>query len=99
MHPHLALFAIYRYEIAIVDISTLLTNINISIDIKKDNLEKIDININNAILENIDNPILLKDNLEDINIDIDKDYLENIDKGLFIYYVIQFGGLGRPPPM
>ena len=20
-------------------------------------------------------------------------------KGLFIYYVIQFGGLGRPPPM
>ena len=24
--------------------------------------------------------------------------LRDNDKGLFIYYVIQFGGLGRPPP-
>ena len=34
---------IYGYEISIVDISTLLTNIDIDID--KDNLENIDIDI------------------------------------------------------
>ena len=52
----------------IVDISTLLKNI----DIDKDNLENID--IDKAILENID---IDNDNYE--NIDIDKDILENID--------------------
>ena len=70
--------SIYRYEISIVDISTLLKNI----DIDKDNLENIDINIDKTILENIDIGIDIdKDNLGNIviNIDIDKDYLENID--------------------
>ena len=70
---------IYRYEISIVDISTLLKNINIDIDIDKDNLENIDIDIDidKSILENID---IDKDNLRNIVIDIDsdKDYLENI---------------------
>ena len=49
--------SIYRYEMLIVDISTLLKNIGKDID--KDNLENID--IDKAILENID-----------IAIDIDK---------------------------
>ena len=61
----LALFDIYRYEISIVDISKLLKNIDINIDIDKDNLENID--IDKTILENID-----------IGIDIDKDNLGNI---------------------
>ena len=55
---------IYRYEISIVDISTLLKDIDINIDSDKDYLENIDIDID------ID-----KNNLEkiDINIDIDRD--------------------------
>ena len=53
--------SIYRYRISIVDISTLLKNINI--DIEKEILENIDIDIDidKDILENID-----------IDIDIDK---------------------------
>ena len=74
---------IYRYYISIVDVSTLLKNINIDIDIDEDNLENIDINIDRAILENIDIAIdINKDNLE--NIDINKDYLGNIDMGTFL---------------
>merc|ERR1712239_56961 len=46
----------YRYEISIVDISTLLKNIDIDIDIDMENLENIDIDIDidKAILQNID---------------------------------------------
>merc|ERR1712083_869044 len=60
----------YRYRISIVDISTLLENIDIDIDIDKNILENIDIDIDidKEILQNID-----------IDIDIDKDILENID--------------------
>ena len=83
---------IFRYEISIVDILTLLKNIDIDSDIDKDNLENID--IDKTILENIDIAIdidkdnlgnidididIEKDFLENIDIDIDKDYLENID--------------------
>ena len=70
--------SIYRYEIQIVDTSTLLKNIDIAIDIDKDNLENID--IDKTILENIDIDID-KDNLGNIviDIDIDRDYLENIN--------------------
>ena len=59
---------IYQYEILIVDISTLLKNI----DIDGDNLENI--YINKTIFENINIAIDIdKDNLG--NIDTDKDYL------------------------
>ena len=51
-----------------ISISTILKDINIAIDIDKDNLGNIDIDIEKDFLENID-----------IDIDIDKDYLENID--------------------
>ena len=46
----------YRYEISIVDISTLLKNIDIDIDIDMVILENIDIDIDidKAILQNID---------------------------------------------
>ena len=54
----------YRYDISIVDISTLLKNINIDIDIDMVIFENIDIDM--VILENID-------------IDIDKAILQNID--------------------
>ena len=66
--------SIYRYEISIVDISTLLKNI----DIDKDNLENIDIYIEKTILENIAIDIN-KDYLENIDIDIDKYILKNIN--------------------
>ena len=64
---------IYQNYISIVDVSTLLKNINIDIDIDEDNLDNIDIDIDRAILENIDIAIdINKDNLE--NIDINRDY-------------------------
>ena len=54
--------SIYRYRISIVNISTLLKNIdidmvifeNVDIDIDKAILENIDIDIDKAILKNID---------------------------------------------
>ena len=58
----------------IVDISTLLKNIDIDID--KAFLKNIGIDIDKEILENID---IDKEILENIDIDIDKDILENID--------------------
>ena len=58
-----------------IDINkAILKNHDIVIDIFKDNLENIDININKDYLENID---IDKDILE--NIDIYKGILENID--------------------
>ena len=68
----------------VVDISTLLKNIDIDINIDKDNIENIDINIDieKTILKDIDIAIDIdKDNLGNINIDIDieNDFLENID--------------------
>ena len=66
--------SIYRYRISIVNISTLLKNIDIDIDIDKEILENI--NIDKEILENIDIDID-KEILEII--DIYKEILENID--------------------
>ena len=57
--------ALFDISISIVDISTLLKNIDIDIDIDMVILENIDINIDMHFLENID-------------IDINKDILENI---------------------
>ena len=64
----------YRYEISIVDISTLLKNIDIDIDMVI--FENIDIDIDKANLKNID---IDKENLVNIDIDIDKEVLENIN--------------------
>ena len=70
--------SIYQYRISIVDISTLLKNIDIDIDIDMVIFENIDIDIDKESLENIDiNIDIDKDILE--NIDIDKEILENID--------------------
>ena len=73
------LFVLHNCDLplALFNISTLLTNIDIDID--KDNLENIDTDtdIDKTLLQNIDIPIDIdKDNLG--NIDIDRDYLENI---------------------
>ena len=57
--------SIYQYEILIVDISTLLKNIDIDTDIDMVIFENIDIDIDKAYLENID-----------IEIDIDKAILK-----------------------
>ena len=80
----------YRIFISIVDISANLKNIDIDIDIDKESLENID--IDKAILKNIDIDIdkeilvnidididIDKEVLENIDIDIDKDILENIN--------------------
>ena len=62
----------YRIFISIVDISANLKNI----DIDKESLENIDIDIDKAIQKNID---IDKEVLENIDIDIGKEILENID--------------------
>ena len=46
--------SIYRYDISIVDIQTLLKNIDIDINIDMVIFENIDIDIDKAILKNID---------------------------------------------
>ena len=76
----------YRIFISIVDISANLENIDIDIDIDKDNLKNIDIDIDidMAILENID-----------IDIDIDKGILQNIDIDK-ISYRLGFGISNTP---
>ena len=78
------------FNISIIDISTLFENINI----KKDILENISIDIEKDILGNMDKAILEnvnidKDIFENIDINIDKVILENVN--IHIYEVI----LGR----
>ena len=68
--------SIYRYEISIVDISTLLKTIDIDkdkIDIDKAFLENIAIAINKDNLENID---IVSIRTFDINNDFDRDILD-----------------------
>ena len=61
--------SIYRYRISIVNISTLLKNIDIDMVI----FENVDIDIDKAILENID---IDKAILKNIIFDIDKGIIE-----------------------
>ena len=78
----------YRIFKSIVDISANLKNIDMDIDIDKDNLKNIDfdIDIDMAILENID-----------IDIDIVKGILQNIDIDK-ISYRLGFGISNTPSP-
>ena len=62
----------YRYEISIVDISTLLKNIDIDINIDMVIFENIDIDIDidKAILKNIDNDINIDKAIPKISISL-----------------------------